>query len=109
MAKSISLLTALLMILVAACSPAAPPPQAVASTPARDLLLNYNAQQPTPVPQEIIDAADAEYLLLSNIYDRVTPSVVNIEVTLSEDTASILIPTGSGSGFVYDTEGHIVT
>ena len=63
---------------------------------------------PTALPAEIVSAADAEYLLLSNIYERASPSVVNIEaLVLAEDgTAS---DTRRGSGFVYDQQGHIIT
>ena len=40
--------------------------------------------------------------LLANLYQAVNPSVVNINVTKSSGN-------GSGSGFVYDTQGYIVT
>ena len=76
----------ILTLLIAGCQSAPTAPQsAVASTPL-NALVSYQAQgreTPTPVPQAIIDAADAEYLLLTNIYDRVTPSVVYIDVTIS--------------------------
>ena len=65
-------------------------------------------QTPTPVPQSVIDAADADYLLLENIYDRVSPSVVNIDVTLTAPQAGVT-DQASGSGFIYDDQGHIVT
>jgi len=62
---------------------------------------------PTPLPESLISAATAEELLLINVYDRVNPGVVNIEVAAgTDDEAS---PFGSGSGFVFDAEGHIVT
>ncbi len=100
-----------LALFAAACRPApSAPPSAIASTPV-DALVSYQAQArvtPTPISQEIIDAADAEYLLLQNIYDRVTPSVVNIDVTVSSGQSGFL-DEGSGSGFVYDDQGHIVT
>lgn len=57
---------------------------------------------PTALPDEIIDAADAEYLLLANIYERASPSVVHIEATIFGETRR-------GSGFVYDRQGHILT
>ena len=101
----------MLTLLIAACRPqSAPPPSANPSTPV-DALASFQAQgreTPTPVPQSLIDAADAEYLLLQNIYERVSPSVVNIDVTLKATQAGI---TGqaSGSGFIYDDQGHIVT
>ena len=52
---------------------------------------------PTAMPPQS-DAGDAEEQLLENIYARTNPGVVNIQTEL-----------GSGSGFVYDTDGHIVT
>jgi S1-C subfamily serine protease len=48
--------------------------------------------------------AYAEEQLLTGLYERVSPSVVYIAITTSGLTGS-----GSGSGFVWDTEGHIVT
>jgi S1-C subfamily serine protease len=106
------LATVALTLLIAACRPSQtePPPAAAASTPLNDLV-SYQAQgreTPTPISQEVIDSADAEYLLLQNIYDRVTPSVVNIDVTV-DSTDSGFIDQSSGSGFVYDDQGHIIT
>jgi S1-C subfamily serine protease len=109
----------LVAISIAACGPdrSAPPPQATAGTPARDLDVNTSFQgqtQPTPVSEALIGEADAEYLLLTNVYERVAPSVVNIEVTLKATDAS-LEPDGfgdgtaAGSGFVLDMNGHIAT
>ena len=57
---------------------------------------------PTALPNDIIDAADAEYLLLTNIYDRASPSVVHIETVIFGETRR-------GSGFVYDRQGHVLT
>ena len=63
---------------------------------------------PTALPDEIVSAADAEYRLLSNIYERASQSVVNVEaVLLSEDGSAS--DTRRGSGFVYDQQGHIIT
>lgn len=63
---------------------------------------------PTAIPQDMITAADAEYLLLTNIYQRVNPSVVNIEI-VSDVHEDLDIIDSSGSGFVLDANGHIVT
>lgn len=102
----------LLVLLIAACRPAqtAPPPSGVPSTPI-NALVSYQAQgreTPTPIPQAVIDAADAEYLLLENIYDRVTPSVVFVDVTIRTRQSGIT-DNASGSGFIYDDQGHIIT
>ncbi len=85
---------------------------------------------PTAVPAEIIAQADAEELLLINLYERVNPSVVNLDIVVGdvgnqnfplpdnpnpdrsrppEEDFGPFNPRGQGSGFVYDTEGHIVT
>ncbi|MDY7040433.1 MAG: trypsin-like peptidase domain-containing protein [Chloroflexota bacterium] len=59
---------------------------------------------PTPLPEGMITDADAEELLFINVYKRVSPSVVNISVVARNPLNSSL-----ASGFIYDTEGHIVT
>ena len=65
-------------------------------------------QAPTALPGAIISAADAEHMLLSNIYLRVSPSVVNVEaLTLAADGETS--DTRRGSGFIYDRAGHIIT
>lgn len=68
---------------------------------------------PTAIPAEIVNQADAEELLLTNIYERVNPSVVNIVITVDDQETNLpenLFPAqGQGSGFVFDTKGHIVT
>lgn len=63
---------------------------------------------PTAVSEAIISAADAEYLLLTNLYERAAPSVVNIDAT-SAQTREGSSQITSGSGFIIDTDGHIVT
>ncbi len=65
------------------------------------------AAPPTPLPSQLVISADAVELLLENIYDRTNPGVVNIDV--SGGTGADLTEFGSGSGFVFDTDGHIIT
>ena len=62
---------------------------------------------PTLVSDEVLAEVDAQDAWLTNLYQRVSPSVVFIKVF--EDTSGVLTMLGSGSGFVIDTEGHIVT
>ncbi len=62
---------------------------------------------PTPLSGEIIADVDAEDAMLINLYQRTNPGVVYIEVLVREGETNI--PLGSGSGFVIDTEGHIIT
>jgi S1-C subfamily serine protease len=78
---------------------------------------------PTPMPEEIVVEADAEEQLIINLYARVSPSVVNINVIgAAEEFNHPEVPgfpespfpeeffeRGLGSGFVIDTDGHIVT
>jgi S1-C subfamily serine protease len=81
---------------------------------------------PTPLPPDVVAEADAEEQLLINIYERVNPSVVNINVAVKvEDFEQPEVPgmpelppgfspedpflRGEGSGFVYDVEGYIIT
>ncbi len=66
-----------------------------------------SAVPPTPLPSSIEISADAVELLLQNIYERTNPGVVNIDV--SGGAGSALTEFGSGSGFVIDLDGHIVT
>lgn len=63
---------------------------------------------PTRLPESIVVEADAEEILLTNLYDRVNPSVVNIDI-VGQSTAGVQAEFGSGSGFVLDMDGHIVT
>ncbi len=110
MMKRLSIALVLIVGLFTACQSEAvsAPPQAVASTPIASLPLNVSLQISTPISQEIIDSADAEYALLTNIYERLAPSVVNIDVIAAESTTNLL-DIGRGSGFVFDTDGHIIT
>jgi len=62
---------------------------------------------PTSLPEEFIAEIDAEDALLINLYQRVNPAVVYVEVLVEQ--AETPIPISTGSGFVIDTEGHIVT
>jgi 2-alkenal reductase len=86
----------------------------------REVVATVEAQLPTPqeppvIAQEIPTVTSTQLIpvdlslqdMLVNVYNRVNPSVVHIFVFDEiEDTS---LPLGSGSGFVYDDEGHIVT
>lgn len=89
------------------------------------------AVQPTAVPDAVISQADAEEQLLINLYERINPSVVNIDVVLGNfqhptlpDGEQPTVPTpepgqeqfnpffnpqGQGSGFVFSDKGYIIT
>lgn len=75
---------------------------------------------PTALPVEVIQEADAEEQLLINIYKRVNPGVVHVRVVTPVDIGSFpqfpgfpdspqQYQEGTGSGFVIDRDGHIVT
>ena len=61
----------------------------------------------TPVPEADLMELDVQDALLTNLYQRANPAVVYIEVMAQ--IGGGLEPLGSGSGFVIDQEGHIVT
>ncbi|PWH15513.1 MAG: 2-alkenal reductase, partial [Ardenticatenia bacterium] len=81
------------------------------------------APSPTPLPEAVLQQTLAEDQLLIYLYERISPSVVSIQTTRSSSGGFIHpplpqgIPTpqlpfresGEGSGFVIDTQGHIVT
>jgi S1-C subfamily serine protease len=75
---------------------------------------------PTALPSDVVREADAEEQLLVNIYKRVNPGVVHVRVVTAVDTSDLpQLPSlpnspqeyleGTGSGFVIDQQGHIVT
>lgn len=112
MRKSILIVALSIVIFSAACQPHAVPPNSQPSTPIADLPLgaSYRSQPvPTPVTDDVIVEADAEYLLLTNLYERLAPSIVNIEVILNDPAHQFLGEIASGSGFVIDADGHIMT
>jgi S1-C subfamily serine protease len=71
-------------------------PEAGAATPVVVVLT------PTPLPPDVMAGADMAEQLVINVYARVSPAVVCI-------TAPLQFGSCIGSGFVIDTEGHIVT
>jgi serine protease Do len=96
----------------------------------QSVVSEVSAQETTTLPDE---EPEAEHLLqgdvldvlqntLGQIYAQVNPSVVNIQVTAQRSAQSGQMPSfrgmpsdelpgeeGLGSGFVWDTDGHIVT
>jgi len=94
--------------------------------PAPDTVLNVRNDVALATPQPVVmvatpeDGVDYESAVLMNIYAQVNPSVVNVTVLGSGKTLNEIAPThpfdenelvpiSSGSGFVWDSEGHIVT
>lgn len=66
---------------------------------------------PTPLPDSVLQPIDVEEQMITNLYARVAPSVVNItSQVITMDFFFGAVPSeGSGSGFVLDKEGRIVT
>jgi len=92
----------------------------VTPTPERALV----ETQPTPLPPSVIADADTAEQVVINIYKRINPAVVHIRVTTRVDTEGLDLPSipgmpesphddfyqeGTGSGFLFDRHGHIVT
>ena len=71
---------------------------------------------PIVLPEEIaqqIDTAAPSQEALAAIYEQVSPSVVNIQVVQQSMMSQFGMPNtpaqGQGTGWVWDTDGHIVT
>jgi len=94
----------ILGLLALACNTFAPPAipsvqgtaQPVATTP--PVRTTVAAMPATVAAPPTVEGLDAEEALFVSIYERVSPAVVYIQTDL-----------GSGSGFVIDKDGHIVT
>jgi S1-C subfamily serine protease len=88
----------------------APTSDSIASTVEPPKIVDQPTAGPTPtaVPQTDRTQLDDQEKVLINIYQRVNPSVVYISVSknATQDSAG---GTGTGSGFVIDMQGHIVT
>lgn len=66
------------------------------------------ASAQSPATPDVFAVAEAESALLTEIFARASPSVVNVEsafIVAGSDSAE----KRRGSGFVYDRQGHIVT
>ncbi|MEJ5197843.1 MAG: trypsin-like peptidase domain-containing protein [Anaerolineae bacterium] len=82
-------------------------PAAVAEPPTPVVVVVVATPTPAPLPA-IADSVEAQRIA---VYERVAPAVVNIttQVLRSSFFYGVIPEEGSGSGFLWDTEGHIVT
>jgi S1-C subfamily serine protease len=69
------------------------------------------APTPTLLPESVLSYVEARDQIMANLYERLSPSVVHITNRAGRiDRFTGVAPEqGSGSGFVYDSKGHIVT
>ncbi|MEZ4645193.1 MAG: trypsin-like peptidase domain-containing protein [Chloroflexota bacterium] len=81
------------------------------STPATTATPIVIVATPTPLGDDVLQPIDVEEQLITNLYERVGPSVVHItaQIVTMSFFYGPLASEGTGSGFVLDTEGHIVT
>lgn len=111
-------LAVLLIVVVAGCSnlpnlmyppmvSATPPAVAPAPSPMVVVLV----ATPTPGALTVLESADSLEARRIAVYERVAPAVVNIttQVLRTSFFWGTLPEEGSGSGFLWDTDGHIVT
>jgi 2-alkenal reductase len=97
----------LMVIVLLGCELSALPP-ALTFTPPATAVVSAPSAAPTAVPLSpgSVATAGAEDQLLINLYKRISPSVVNISVSGKSTLGSMQ---GTGSGFVLDDKGNIVT
>ncbi len=107
------LVLGILGLLFLSCSlPAISSPSGVDSTTAAPLPTPIViVATPTPLPEAALAPLDIEEELITNLYERVSPSVVHIKATVvTMDFFFGPMPSeGTGSGFIFDALGHIVT
>lgn len=92
--RSVALILSVLVLSVAACQ--------VASGPLSDLATGVNQAIPTTQTIQISNDLISQQDALVSLYQAVSPGVVSINVATDQGG-------GQASGFVYDTDGHIVT
>ncbi len=105
------LVSGVVVLLLAACridfatdmaTPTAPP-----ATPTPIIIV----ATPTPLADADLLPIDIEEQLITNLYERVGPSVVHVasEIVTVDFFFGPMASEGTGSGFVWDDAGHIVT
>jgi S1-C subfamily serine protease len=115
MKKRASLVLALFLLAVAGCSvlPAISRLASAAPSAARPVppvITVAVTPTPGPVTLETVDADRIEAGRIA-VYERVAPAVVNVttQVLRSNFFRGAIPEEGSGSGFLWDSQGHIVT
>ncbi len=105
--RALTLALLLLVGTAVACANTPTVPTAPAPTQTPIILI----ATPTPLSDTDLAPIDIEEQLITNLYDRVGPSVVHIasQVVTMNFFFGPVPSEGTGSGFVYDDAGHIVT
>lgn len=105
--RALTLALLLLVGTAVACANTPTAPTAPAPTQTPVILI----ATPTPLSDTDLAPIDIEEQLITNLYDRVGPSVVHIasQVVTMNFFFGPVPSEGTGSGFVYDDAGHIVT
>ncbi|MBN1679587.1 MAG: trypsin-like peptidase domain-containing protein [Anaerolineae bacterium] len=67
--------------------------------------------EPVQPPADILSLLDAQETVISTIYEQTSPSVVHItsRTEVYDFWRGAIPQEGTGSGFIYDDQGHIVT
>jgi S1-C subfamily serine protease len=109
-AISVVLAASFVVLAVLACSLpgiSVAPLAAPVATPSPQIIVVVATPTPLPLPEEL-DATEARRIA---VYERAAPAVVNIttQVLRSSFFWGVYPEEGSGSGFLWDSAGHIVT
>ena len=64
---------------------------------------------PNPLPVLLAEPAAQPTLTPIEVVERVGPAVVTVINEQMNENSTELVPTGSGSGFILDDDGHVVT
>ncbi|MGD2105816.1 MAG: trypsin-like peptidase domain-containing protein [Anaerolineae bacterium] len=105
--KPLVLLLALLSLPVLACSAQRLIFEPTPTSRSGEAAFSRATATVPPLLEDDLDELDAQDALLSNLYQRVNPAVVYIEILVQHGGG--LQSLSSGSGFVIDRDGHIVT
>lgn len=92
-------------------SPTLPPPAFSTATEEAGPQSEIPPATPTRLPDEFLAPLDVEEALVTNLYERVGPAVVHVtsHVTQMSFFFGAVPGEGTGSGFVIDRDGHILT
>ena len=106
---SVAVLLVLALIALVACDvgPKAVPPQQPTTVPTPVVIVTT----PAPLHPQIVQSAAADEQVVIDIYARVSPAVVHItsRIIVRDFFYGDVPQEGTGSGFVIDQQGHIVT